>query len=254
MIQSRLLNDVAIITGAASGIGRETAITIAKNGAVAICLDVNEEGLKETVSSIHQMGNQSEYYVVSISDEKKLNEVMKKVFEKHGKISILVNCAAIILYNDIENCTKKQWNDIFEVNSLGFFLCLKSVAPYIKKNGGKIVQVSSSAALSGSVFASPAYVASKASTIGLSKHIASHWSKYNVRCNTICPGLTETPMIQDSQGTYRRGKKNIEGVPLGRNGQPDDIASVVLFLVSEDSKYITGQTIHVNGGKYMYNT
>lgn len=250
----RLENEVAIVTGASSGIGKETAITLARNGAFVACFDIDANGLIETHRVIQDLGFESEYFEVDVTSEVSINKAIEKLIKIKWKITILVNCAAIILYNDIETCTKEQWNSVFEVNALGYFLCLKGVSSYMKKSGGAIVQFSSSAAISGSVFASPAYIASKSAIIGLSKHVATHWSQYKIRCNTICPGLTETPMILDEQGEIRRGLENAKSVPLGRNARPDDMASVVLFLVSDDSRYITGQTFHVNGGKYMYNT
>jgi NAD(P)-dependent dehydrogenase (short-subunit alcohol dehydrogenase family) len=253
-MSKKLEKEVAIVTGASSGIGKETAITLARNGAFVACFDIDFNGLIETHRIIRDLGFESEYYEVDVTSEESINKAVEKLVQLKGRVTILVNCAAIILYNDIETCTKEQWNRVFEVNALGYFLCLKGVSSYMKKTGGAIVQFSSSAALSGSVFASPAYIASKSAIIGLSKHIATHWSRYKIRCNTICPGLTETPLILDEQGEFRRGVENTKSIPLGRNAQPDDMASVVLFLVSDDARYITGQTFHVNGGKYMYNT
>jgi meso-butanediol dehydrogenase/(S,S)-butanediol dehydrogenase/diacetyl reductase len=253
-LTNKLKNEVAIVTGAASGIGKETAITLARNGAFVVCFDIDVEGLKDTHQTIKDLGLESEYFKVDVTDEESINQAIDKVVQSKAKITILVNCAAMILFNDIETCTKQQWNKIFEVNVLGYFLCLKGVSKYMKETGGAIVQFSSSAAISGSVYASPAYIASKSAIIGFSKHVATHWSQYGIRCNTICPGWTETPMTLNVQVGFRRDLESVKNIPLGRSARPDDMASVVLFLVSEDSKYITGQTFHVNGGKYMYNT
>lgn len=253
-MSKKLENEVAVVTGAASGIGKETAITLAKNGAYVACLDINKAGLIETQKTITDLKGNSIIYTVDISNEDAVQDAMNDLFEKTGKISILVNCAATILYNDIETCTVEQWNSVFNVNVLGYFIVLKAIAPYIKKSGGNIVQFSSSSAYSGSMFASPAYISSKSAISGLSKHIAKAWGPYNIRCNTLCPSLTQTELIKDEEGNYRRWDDNSKDVPLKRNAYPEDMAKVVLFLVSEDSFYVNGQTLHVNGGKYMYNT
>jgi NAD(P)-dependent dehydrogenase (short-subunit alcohol dehydrogenase family) len=248
----RLLGDAAVVTGAASGIGKQTAITFAKEGAMVACLDVNEDGLREAVREIEAAGGRAVSVAADQSDSKQVKAAMKAAWDAFGKITILVNCAAAINYKPIQDTTDEDWNRIMSINASGYFYCLREVYPYMKQSGGgRIVQFSSSTAFSGSGFANIAYTASKAAAFGMSKHAAGLWAKDNIRVNTICPGLTETPITNAGDGKVkvRRPRK---GHPLGRIAKPDDMADVVLFLVSNESRYMTGTTLHVNGGKYIY--
>lgn len=251
---NRLQGDVAFVTGAGSGIARMVAIKLALNGAVAACADLNQAKVEETVRTIKELGGEAFAVLVDVGNSVQVRKAMADVYQKAGKISILVNCAGIVSYTHIEDCSDEEWERIMNVNIGGYFRCLREVSPYMKKSGGRIVQFSSSTALSGSAYAGPAYAASKAAAIGLSKYIAGLWVKHGIRCNTICPGLTDTTMGVVGQGEIKDKKEQAAKNPMGRIGNPEDMANVVLFLVSDESRYMTGQTLHVNGGKYMYNT
>ncbi len=249
----RLLGDVAAVTGAASGIGKQIALTFAREGAKVACFDINKAGLDATVAEIAANGGEAIAVEVDQSDSTQVAAAMKKAWDEYGKISILINCAAAINYKPLQDTSDEDWNRIMSINANGYFFCLREVYPYMKKSGGgRIVQFSSSTALSGSGFANIAYTASKAAAIGMSKHAAGLWAKDNIRVNTICPGLTETPITDSGDGKVKDREAHEKAIPLGRIARPEDMADVVLFLVSDESRYITGATIHVNGGKYIY--
>lgn len=254
MESNRLQGEVAFITGAASGIGKGIAIKLAMNGALVACADLNEKGIKDVIKMVKDLGGEAFGVTVNIDESSQVKKAMEDVFKKTGKISILINCAAIISYNHIEDCSDEEWDRIMKINITGYFYCLREVGPYMKKSGGKIVQFSSSTAFSGSGFAGPAYTASKSAVLGLTKYIAGCWAKYGIRANTICPGLTETNIVLVGDGEIKDKNDHESKIPLGRIGNPEDMANVVLFLVSDESRYMTGQTLHVNGGKYMYLT
>lgn len=248
-----LCNDVAVVTGAGSGICRAVALNLALNGATVACFDINEQGLNETVKMITDKGGNAFGIKMDVGDSSQVKRAMEQVYNKTRKISILVNGAAIISYTPLEDCTDEEWEKIMHVNITGYFYCLREVFPYIKESGnGRIVQFSSSNAFSGSGFAGPHYTASKAAVIGLTKYIAGCWAKYGIRANTICPGLTKTNIATLENGEIKDKEDHERKTPLGRIATPEEIANVALFLVSEASSYITGATLHVNGGKYIY--
>lgn len=252
-MESKKMNkDVAVVTGAGSGIGRAIAQKLAINAAIVACVDINQEALEETVDLIKHEGGIAFAVKVDVGDSTQVKNAMAKIFDRTGKISILINCAAIISYNHIEDCSDEEWDRLMNVNIGGYFYCLREVYPYmVKSGGGRIVQFSSSTALSGTAFAGPAYTASKSAVFGLTKYIAGYWAKDNIRANTICPGLTETSIV-DVDGEVKDKDDHESKIPAGRIANPTDMADVVYFLVSDESRYMTGTTLHVNGGKYMY--
>lgn len=253
MSDLRLEGAVAAVTGAGSGIGRQIALTFAREGASIACLDVNEEAASTTAAAITAHGGKAIAIAMDQSDSKQVAAAMRKAYEAFGKLTILVNCAAIINYKPIENTSDEDWAKVMNVNASGYFFCLREAYPYLKASGGgSIVQFSSSTALSGSGFANIAYTASKAAAIGMSKHAAGAWAKDNIRVNTICPGLTETPITDAGDGKVKDKEAHEKAIPLGRIAQPSDMANAALFLASSESGYMTGTTLHVNGGKYMY--
>ncbi len=253
MESKRLTGDVAVVTGAASGIGKQTALTLAKEGAMVACMDINEAGVSDTVAKIAAKGGKAIAVAVDQSDSGQVAAAVKKTWEAFGKITVLINCAAAIDYKPIQDTSDEDWHRIMNINAAGYFYFLREVYPYMKRSGGgRIVQFSSSTAFSGSGFANIAYTASKAAAFGMTKHAAGLWAKDNIRVNTICPGLTETPITNAGDGKVKDREAHEKAIPLGRIAQPEDMADVVLFLVSEESRYVTGATIHVNGGKYIY--
>ncbi|MBR0091931.1 MAG: SDR family oxidoreductase [Lachnospiraceae bacterium] len=255
MRAKELEGDVAVVTGAASGIGRAIALLFAQEGARVACLDMDETGLKDTVKMVQDAKGEGMEVIADVTDSRAVKEAMKRIFDAYGALDILINCAAILNYKSIEETSDEMFRKIIDVDVCGYFYCLREALPYLKQSkNGRVVQFSSSTALSGSGFANLAYTASKAAALGMSKHVAGVWGReHGIRVNTICPGLTRTP-ITDVGGETKDADAHLKAIPLGRLGEPEDHAKAALFLVSDLSAYMTGQTLHVNGGKYMYNT
>ncbi len=248
----RLAGDVAIVTGAASGIDRGIALKLALNGAVAVCVDINDVENERTVDIIKDKGGEAFAVHMDISNSREVKEKMKYIYEKAGKITILVNGAVLIKFSPIETCSDEEWDNVLRVGLTGYFYCLREVYPYMKASGGgRIVQLSSSSAKSGSSFGGPHYTAAKGGVISLTKYVANRWIKDKIRTNTICPGITDTPLGNHPEAP-KRLEEFIKDIPMGRVAEPEDIAGVVLFLVSDESRYVNGITVDVNGGRAIY--
>lgn len=251
-LADRLAGDVAVVTGAASGIDREIALTLARHGATVACADVDDTGLAQTVGLIEAEGGKGFAVHMDVGDPVQVREQMRSIFENTGKISILVNGAALIRFSPIETCSDEEWDLVLRVGLTGCFYCLREVYPYMKRSGGgRIVQISSSSAKSGSSFGGPHYTAAKGGVISLTKYVARRWANDNIRANTICPGITDTP-LGNHPDAPRALADFVSDIPLGRVAEPSDMAGVVLFLVTEESKYVTGITVDVNGGREVY--
>lgn len=251
-MSKRLANEVAVVTGGASGIGREIALLLARHGAAVACFDINAEGARETVARIEADGGRALAVTVDLSESERVREAMKVVADAFGGFSILVNCAAMIDFTPLAEVTDELWYRVMRVNLAAYFFCMREAYPYLKQSGdGKVVLLSSSNGFSGSGFASVPYSTSKAAAVGLAKSVAGQWGRDGIRVNAVCPGLTETSLTENDGETRRKGDYE-KVIPLGRVAKPADMAGVVLFLVSEESGYMTGEVLHVNGGKYMY--
>jgi NAD(P)-dependent dehydrogenase (short-subunit alcohol dehydrogenase family) len=248
----RLEGEVAVITGTAQGIGRGMALLFARHGATVFAVDINDAGNKETVEMIKAEGLQAHAEHIDISNSKSVKDGFARIFDKAGKINVFVNGAVLIKFSPIETCSDEEWAAVMGVGIDGYFYCLREIYPYMKKSGGgRIVQMSSSSAKSGSSFGGPHYTAAKGAVISLSKYAARRWVKDNIRVNTICPGITNTPLGGHPEAP--RGLDDfVKDIPMGRVAEPDDIAGAALFLVTEDSRYMTGITLDVNGGRYVY--
>ena len=249
----RLKGDVAVVTGAASGLDRGIAVELARNGATVACCDINAAGNEETVQMIGEAGGEAFPVYLNVTDPRSVKEAMRQVYDTAGKITILINGAAIVKFSPIETCSDEEWDIVMKTNITGYFYCLREVYPYMKASGGgRIVQLSSTSAKSGSNYGGPHYTASKGGVISLTKYAARRWCKDNIRVNTICPGIADTPMAFDPNAPEGSMEKMIGDIPMGRICQPEDIAGGVMFLVSDESRYVTGITLDITGGRYVY--
>ncbi|NLN07178.1 MAG: SDR family oxidoreductase, partial [Firmicutes bacterium] len=181
----RLAGQVAVVTGTASGLGRAVALKLARNGAAVACADINDAENQRTVEMIVAAGGEAFPFHVDVSNSRSVKDMMKFIYRKMGKITILVNCAAIVKFSPIEECSDEEWEQVLKVDLTGYFYCLREVYPYMKASGGgRIVQMSSSSAKSGSSFGGPHYTAAKGGIISLTKYAARRWAKDNILVNT----------------------------------------------------------------------
>ncbi len=253
----RLEDKVAIVTGSARGIGRAIALSLANEGASVVVAD--KEPGHETASMIRGLGKPAFYVAVDVRDARSVEQLVSRTIQEFGKIDVLVNNAGVFIFATVVDMTEEQWNLTFDVNVKGIFLCCKAVAREMiaRKIAGKIVNVSSSAALAGHVGYS-AYCSSKRAVLAFSESLAKELGPFGINVNAICPGDTETDMLAGeirkiamqkaiSQDQVR--KEKLENIPLGRFATPEDIANIVIFLASDESRHVSGESIKITGGK-----
>ncbi|MDR1800277.1 MAG: SDR family oxidoreductase [Lachnospiraceae bacterium] len=242
-----LADKVVLVTGAAGGIGKATALLLAKHGAKALVMtDVRKEPLEKSADEIKaETGVETlciDGNLISEEFDKKLVEETVKVF---GSLDVLVNCAGISRAGDIYSVNEQQWDLTFNINVKGlFFLCRAAFVAMEKQGGGSIINLSSQAGRAGGILVTPDYPSSKAAVLTLTKSLAKAGAAKGIRVNSVSPGLIATEMT----ATYNYDPTT---VPLGRIGTGEDVAGAILFLASEYASYITGACIDVNGGIAM---
>jgi 3-oxoacyl-[acyl-carrier protein] reductase len=240
---------VALITGAAQGIGKSVALLLAQNGADIVVSDINLEKAEETAKEIESIGSKAIAIKVDVANLKDVERMVESILEKFGKIDILVNNAGITRDKLILRMTEEDWDAVLNVNLKGTFNCTKAVVRHMaKQRSGKIVSIASVVGEMGNA-GQVNYSASKAGVIGLTKTIAREFAQRRINVNAIAPGYIETPMTEVLPEKVKEELKRL--IPMERLGKPEDVAEAVLFLVSEESNYITGQVLNVNGGIYM---
>jgi len=245
-----LVDKVAIVTGAGRGIGKAIAIALAREGADVIVNDVDIQTAEDVAKEIKSLGRQALAIQVDVSDSKEVNQMVQLALKKFKRVDILVNNAAIIRRGTIEDLREEDWNKVIDVNLKGSFNCMKAVVGIMKKQRyGKIINISSVAGKVGDLASAPCYGASKAGMICLGKSLARELAPYNINVNVVAPHAIETDMSKEWSEEKR--KNIIANIPLGRMGEPEDIAEAVAFLVSDKAKFITGEVLDVNGGYLM---
>jgi len=248
----RLKHKVAIVTGGGSGIGRACCQVFAREGARVVAADRASERALETARIIEREGGTCIALTVDVTRADEIESMFRTTAEKLGPVRILVNNAGILLHKSLMDTTEEEWETVLKVNLKSVFLCSKRAIPeMLKTGGGKIVNISSLAVQSTDPYQA-AYTASKAGVIGLTRSMALEFSRRRIGINCICPGAVRTNILAPADQIEVRTR--LEGVPIGYMAEPEDIASVALFLASEDSNYMVGEAIVVDGGvsKNMY--
>ena len=246
----RLKDKVAIVTGGSRGLGRAYALRLAKEGAKVVVADILEGG--ETVDAIKQQGGEAIYVYTDVTSERSTQEMVRKTLEKFSRIDILINNAAIfatIVKSPFYEISAEEWDEVMAVNLKGSFLCAKAVFPQMKRQGkGKIINVSSGAFYKG-LPNFLHYVVSKGGNVALTRSLAREMGDAGICVNAIAPGYTETEYLKEHpQDPSEVTKAIIAGRCIKRPETPDDLAGTIVFLSSDDSDFITGQTILVDGG------
>ena len=237
-----------LVTGASRGIGRAIALELAENGyVVGVNYKINEEKANDVVDNIKNRGGKAIALQADVTNPKEVEEMIEAFTKKFNEIYGLVNNAGIYKRKKFPELTLEDWEETIRTNLTGTFLCTKYALPYIP-NGGKIINFASVLAHSGSTQGAH-YAASKAGVIGFSKSLAREVGARRITVNVIAPGATETAIIAND--TSEKRKERERATPLGRVGKPEEIAYAVIFLLSNNAKYITGETMNVNGGLWM---
>jgi len=245
-------NKVAMVTGAASGIGRGIAVRLAEMGAFVAVLDINETQGRETAAMIGNQEGKAEFFHCDVCRAADCRRATEAVIQQSGRVDVLCNCAGIAIRKDVVELTEQEWDRALDVTLKGIYLLSHEVIPrMIHNGGGSIINIGSGWSLKGGPSAA-SYCAAKGGAVNLTRAMAIDYGKHNIRVNCVCPGDVETPMLlseceqlgEDPPKFMREAADR----PLARVGKPEDIANAVLFLASPMSNWITGATLVVDGG------
>lgn len=242
---------VAFVTGAANGIGRATALAFAREGASVVVADVSEQGNQETARMIEELGGRALAVKCDVTRTEDVKAALSKTIEAFGRLDVAFNNAGVeqkkVATAELE---EEEWNRIVDTNLRGVFLCMKYEIPLmLKQGGGAIVNTSSGAGVIG-IKEGAAYTAAKHGAIGLTKSAALEYAQSNIRVNAVAPGYIDTPMMDRFTGGTTEGKeKVIAEEPIGRMGQPKEIANAVVWLCSDASSFVVGHALVVDGGQ-----
>ncbi len=244
------INKVALVTGSSRGIGRAIAIELAKRDITAIINNdkATEEG-ERVVDEIKKIGGNAIYIKADVSDPNQVEKMIEKIMNRFGRIAILVNNAGITRDITLKKMSKEVWDEVIDVNLNGVFNCTKALINHMReRKTGRIINISSIIGFTGNI-GQANYAAAKSGIIGFSKALAREVARAGITVNVIAPGFINTDMLKIIPEDIK--KQLLEQIPMGRFGEPEEVAKVAAFLASEDASFITGAVIHVNGGLYM---
>ncbi len=244
----RLKDKVAIITGAASGIGKATAKLFAEHGAKVVVADIDKDGGSQTVTQIQNGGNEAIFVETDVTLKVDTEKMVAQTVETYGKLDILFNNAGIAMRLPVAELPEEDWHRCLDVNLTGVFLCAKAAIPAMLKNGcGSIINMSSIYGVVGADVRA-AYVASKGGVTNLTRGMALDYAENNIRVNCICPGFVETPLVAGVIKTPEEYQALADKHPMRRLGQPEEIAYGALYLASDESAFVTGIALPIDGG------
>lgn len=237
-----------IITGAASGIGRATALIFAREGANVLCSDIDEEGAIRIANEVNEAGGKGETVVADVTSRESVDELIRKTKETFGRIDFQFNSAGAALrrspFMEIE---EDLWDKTFDLNVKGVYYCMQAVIPEMLENGrGVIVNMASMAHVRGGPGTSVHYAAAKGAVVSMSLGVGREFANQGIRCLSISPGPVDTPFHKISSPEWMKASK--EAVPMGRFGQPEEIGEMVLFMCSDACDFMTANTVFINGG------
>ena len=244
----RLKDKVAIITGAASGIGKATAKLFAEHGAKVVVADIDKNGGSQIVTQIQNGGNEAIFVETDVTLKVNTEKMVAQTVETYGKLDILFNNAGIAMRLPVAELSEEDWQRCLDVNLTGVFLCAKAAIPAMLKNGcGSIINMSSIYGVVGADVRA-AYVASKGGVTNLTRGMALDYAENNIRVNCICPGFVETPLVAGVIKTPEEYQTLADKHPMHRLGQPEEIAYGALYLASDESAFVTGIALPIDGG------
>lgn len=247
----RLKDKVALITGAGSGIGRESALLFTREGAKVVVVDINDRAGNETVELIHKQNGQAIFVSADVSNESDSAKMIKIAEEEFGKLNVLFNNAGIMHIDDgnAVETTPEVWNQTIEINLKGVFLGCKNGIPALQRaGGGSIINTGSFVALMGAATPQIAYTASKGGVLAMTRELAIIHAREGIRVNSLCPGPLRTELLMNFLDTEEKKQRRLVHIPMGRFGESKEIAYSALFLASDESSYITGTEFIVDGG------
>ena len=257
----KLANRVAIVTGGANGIGRAISLRLAEEGTDVVVADMEIVPSNKVVNEIRALGKKAIATETDVSKSEEVNLLAKTTLDEFGRIDILVNNAGVSTMSPVISLTEEDWDVIMDVNAKGVFLVSQAVLPHmIAAGSGKIVNIGSGAPKRGGVYLAH-YAASKGAVLAFTRCLAKEVAEYHINVNSVCPGFIQTSM-QDREVVWEGEllemapeavrQSYVDRTPLGRLGQPEDVAGVVLFLASPDADFMTGQTVNVSGGVLLH--
>jgi 3-oxoacyl-[acyl-carrier protein] reductase len=245
----KLEGRVALITGASQGIGHACSLALARQGASIAVAARNQQKLDELVKEIETAGGKATAFVIDVADEEQIKSGIKSAIAHFGKIDILINNAGITRDQLVMRMKRTDWDSVLNTNLTSAYLCIQQVIPsMLKQRWGRIINITSVFGQMGQA-GQANYAASKAGLIGLTMAMAREVASRNITCNAVAPGFIETSMTAALSEEFRQTA--VKTIPLGRVGSPNDVASAVTFLASEEASYITGHVLNVNGGLLM---
>lgn len=247
----RLKSKVALITGAGSGIGRESALLFGKEGAKVVVVDNQEDSGKETVKLIHQAGGEASFIRADVSMASDTSAMIQHAEHTYGHLNVLFNNAGIFPEKDgsVLDTEEAVWDLVMDVNLKGVFLgCKHGIPALLRAGGGSIINTASFVALMGAATSQIAYTASKGGVLSMTREIAVEFARKNIRVNAICPGPVETPLLAELLSDPEKRQRRLVHIPPGRFARASDVANAALFLASDESSYINGTAFTVDGG------
>ncbi len=245
----KLQNRIALVTGAASGIGQAVAVRFAAEGAAVMAADTDDKNGRETVERIRAAGGRAEFFHLDVSSADQARRAVQQTIDSLGGLHILFNGAGILAYGTAVETSEEIWNRIMAVNLTGTFLCSQACLPHMIAQGkGSVINVASTTGAHDACAHAVAYVSSKGGVTLLTRAMAVDHARQGVRVNAICPGPTDTPMLRNAL-TPEQLDAFAKTFPMGRLGRPEELAGAAVFLASDDASFVTGALLYVDGGQ-----